>query len=215
VEPKLQKIKIERTAHVYTLGADAHTAEDIWLVFHGYGQLASRIIRKFDEIEDRRIHVIAPEGLSKFYFKRNPLILGASWMTKMHREDEIEDYLNYLDQIYHSLDLRANQNFNVLGFSQGSATMMRWINHARPNLGKLVIWAGEFPPDLDYEMAKSYFKTISKKYYCLGNRDEFFTSEIFDKMTSFVSKYDLGFQYKHFQGKHEINRKLLAQIIAE
>jgi len=215
VEPKLQKLKIERTAHIYTLGADSKEADQIWLIFHGYGQLASRIIRKFDHLTDHKIHILAPEGFSKFYFKRKPLILGASWMTKMHREDEIEDYLYYISKVYSSLDLREDQTFNVLGFSQGSSTMMRWLNHARPKVSKLINWAGEFPKDVDFKMMKDYFETIPTKYYCVGDQDEFVTVERREELKSKIKELGTSFPMKKFEGKHEIDRDLLAEIIAE
>lgn len=215
MEPKLQKLKIERTAHVYTLGADSKDADQIWLVFHGYGQLASRIIRKFDGFSDKNIHVVAPEGFSKFYFKRNPLVLGASWMTKMHREDEIEDYIHYITQVYTSLQRRDDQTFNVLGFSQGSSTMMRWLNHARPKVNKIINWAGEFPKDVDFSQMKDYFESIPTKYYCVGDKDEFVTADRIETLQSKINELGTAFPIKKFEGKHEINRVLLAEIIAE
>lgn len=215
MESKLQKIKIERTAHIYTMGQEAANAKQIWLVFHGYGQLASRIIRKFDGFEDRNIHVIAPEGFSKFYFKRNPLVLGASWMTKRHREDEIEDYLHYIDQIFKTLDIKKDQSFNVLGFSQGSATMMRWLNHARPKVTKVVNWAGEFPPDLDYSLLQEYLDAVPKKYYCVGDQDEFISSESIESLRGKLASDSLDFEIRIFEGTHEINRALLSDIISE
>jgi len=215
VEPKLQKIKIERTAHVYTLGEEPNEAENIWLIFHGYGQLASGIIRKFDGFENKKLHVIAPEGSSIFYFRRNPIIIGASWMTRRHREDEIEDYLKYIDAVYGSLNLRDDQTFNVLGFSQGSSTMMRWLNHARPKVSKLINWAGEFPWDVDFKMMTKYLDTIPIKYYCVGDNDEFVTAERFQTLKLKIVEIGSSFQIKRFIGKHEINRKLLLDIIDE
>lgn len=213
MEAQLNKIKIKRTAHYYTLGTEAENARDIWLVFHGYGQLASRIIRKFDQFDLEHTHVVAPEGLSKFYFKRDPLILGASWMTKHQRLDEIDDYLNYLDDLYASLHLSSSQSFNVLGFSQGSSTMMRWLKHAQPSLAKMINWAGEFPPDIDYDSFVPYLETIGQKYYCVGDKDSFVTPERLKKFSDFMMKIDTTINLQQFEGGHEINRDLLAKLI--
>lgn len=212
-EPELHKIKIKRTAHYYTTGVPCVSASTIWLVFHGYGQLASRIIRKFDHLDLEDTHVIAPEGLNKFYFKRDPLILGASWMTKHHRLDEINDYLQYIDQLMKSLTLNASQTVNVLGFSQGSATMMRWLDYARPNIDKMVNWAGEFPPDIEYEAFIPYLKTIGKTYYCVGDADEFLTPKRVEGISGFIDKADANIELKKFVGTHEINRELLSAIV--
>lgn len=213
MEAKLNSLQVQRTAHFYTLGAEAQTATDIWLVLHGYGQLASRIIRKFDQLNLDKIHVIAPEALSKFYFKRTPLTLGASWMTSHQREDEKTDYLSYLDDIYNTLNVAENQRFNVLGFSQGSSTMIRWVQHAQPKLHKLVNWAGEFPHDIDYQSFVEYAQKVPIKYYCHGDQDEFVTPKRVEKISSIVSEKKLGFELRPFVGKHAIDRNVLKEIV--
>lgn len=212
-EPELHKINIKRTAHYYTLGTESKTAKDIWLVLHGYGQLASRIIRKFDQLDLSEKHIIAPEALNKFYFKREPLTLGATWMTMHQRLDEIQDYLHYLDEIYTSLELSSAQSFNVLGFSQGSATIMRWLDHARPPVSRMINWAGEFPPDIDYDLLVPYLNTIPQKYYCVGDKDSIFTQDKVKLIVDFIAKTDPSISVNQFSGKHEINRDLLATLI--
>jgi len=212
-KPELHKLNINRTAHYYTMGADSQSAKDVWLVLHGYGQLASRVIRKFDHLDLTDIHVIAPEALNKFYFKREPLILGATWMTKHQRLDEIRDYLHYLDEIFASLELSSDQSFNVLGFSQGSATLMRWLDHARPPVMTMINWAGEFPPDINYDLLIPYFKTIAKKYYCVGDKDSIFTPDKVKLISDFIDKTDPSILVQKFSGVHEINRDLLATLI--
>lgn len=212
--PELHKLKIKRTAHYYTIGASCHAASEIWLVFHGYGQLASRIIRKFDHLDLQESHIIAPEGLNKFYFKRNPLILGASWMTKHQRLDEIEDYLSYINQVVESLQLQPSQSLNVLGFSQGSATMMRWLDHARPKISKMVNWAGEFPPDIDYDSFDPFLTSIDDCFYCVGDDDEFLTPKRFSFISDFIKNSKADIKIEKFVGTHEINRDVLAAIVA-
>jgi predicted esterase len=126
-------IQVQRTAHYYTLGEDINDAQHIWLLIHGYGQLASRMIEKFSNSDITSNYYIAPEALSKYYVKRQPNFVGSSWMTKEHRLDEITDYIGYLDQIMTPITsaMRDNQKLNILGFSQGTSTMWRWIEHCR------------------------------------------------------------------------------------
>lgn len=217
MEPIEKHIKVERTAQYYTLGNDIKTASHIWYVFHGYGQLASRIIRKFDQLNLDEHFIIAPEGLSKFYFSRNPTVMGASWMTSHQRLSEIEDYLKYLDKIY--LDIEAlmskGQKVNVLGFSQGSSTMWRWIAHHRPELHSICVWAGEYPPDIEYSSMTDYLADIGHKYYCLGDQDEFITDQMYAKLKAFADDQHLDFDLKKFSGKHKIDRAVLAEVVAQ
>ncbi len=212
MESSLLKFKIERTAHVYSLGELSGETTDVWIVFHGYGQLASRIIKKFNHLELDNAYILAPEGISKFYFKRDPLILGASWMSKQHREDEIEDYLKYIDAVYDSLPTSNTWRLNVLGFSQGCTTMLRWLDHRRPNLHKLVMWAGQFPHDMQYEEFKEYFNTITQRFFCVGDTDEFVTPERFKKLKAFLGEYEMNLEFKRFIGKHVVDRTILSEV---
>ena len=85
------KIKFPCTAHYYTIGTPSDKIKRVFFVLHGYGQLASQIIHKFDAVMEDTL-IVAPEGLSRFYWNESKGIVGASWMTKKDRLDEIEDY---------------------------------------------------------------------------------------------------------------------------
>ena len=41
----------------------------IWIVFHGYGQLAKFFLRKFNLLFEDNTLIVAPEGLNHFYLK--------------------------------------------------------------------------------------------------------------------------------------------------
>lgn len=214
MEAKQHKIEVNRTAHYYTLGERVTTAKNVWIVFHGYGQLASRIIQKFNHLDSVDNYVIALEGLSKFYWSRNPTTVGASWMTKEHRLNEIDDYLKYFDLVLLPIvnNLKKGQSLHVLGFSQGASTMWRWIANTRPAVSKIINWAGEFPPDVDYKALQAYLSPIPHKLYCVGTEDEFLTSERKSFLEAFIEKHQLEFTIIEFEGKHVMNRELIMEI---
>jgi len=215
MEASLLKFKIERTAHVYTLGQLNEETKDIWIVCHGYGQLASRIIKKFNQLNLDNTYVMAPEGLSKFYYKRKPLIIGSSWMTRENREDEIDDYIQYINSVYDSLPSSGSWRLNVLGFSQGCSTMMRWLDSRRPELYKVIMWAGEFPHDIAYASFKEYFNSASNRFFCVGDTDEFITPERVEGLHAFLVQHELDIEIKQFSGKHEIDRCVLSEVFLE
>ena len=58
--------------------------------------------------------------------------VGATWMTKVDRLNEIKDYLGYLNTLYtktfeESAVTPEDVNIKIMGFSQGTATVSRWI----------------------------------------------------------------------------------------
>ena len=75
-------IKVENTAHYVSLGELNRETKEIWIVCHGYGQLAKFFIRKFKILQKESVYIVAPQGFHKFYLKGFSGRVGASWMTK-------------------------------------------------------------------------------------------------------------------------------------
>jgi hypothetical protein len=61
------QIKIEKTVHYYTHDTISPYVKYFWIVAHGYGQLASSLLRKFQHLDEAHF-VVAPESLSNFYW---------------------------------------------------------------------------------------------------------------------------------------------------
>ena len=162
--PVEHHLEVVRTARYWTLGpaggADrgADPPRDVWFVLHGYKQLARRFLRRFVPLDDGSRSIVAPEALSRFYVSQEPgrhgpsSVVGATWMTREDRENEIRDYVAYLDRLAERL-LRGDERLTVLGFSQGVATAARWVTHGGVRAARLVLWADVLPPDLDMARA--------------------------------------------------------------
>ncbi|MEL6924756.1 MAG: phospholipase, partial [Bacteroidota bacterium] len=168
------KIQVQRTTQYYTVGTPGPHIRNFYIACHGYGQLAKKFIYKFEEVDDGKTLVVAPEGLSRFYFKREPEIIGASWMTREDRLDEIEDYTRHIRSLYdqYRTILPADVNIVLFGFSQGCATQVRWLMKTLPAFHHLVLWAGLLPEDIDYTPHQSYFADKQVHFIC-GDQDEF------------------------------------------
>ena len=203
--------KIQRTAHYYSIGEANPEVEYLWIVTHGYGQLASKIIHKFEGFDDGKHLVVAPEGLNKFYWKRPQV--GATWMTSQHRLDEIADYTAYIRGLYDDYRAQLSPNVKIIlfGFSQGCQTQVRWIMNELPDFDHLVLWAGILPDDLDYTPQADYFAS-KKIHWVYGNEDEFLNDQILDWHKDFAKKQQLNLQIHTFEGKHRIDRKVLTEL---
>ncbi len=204
------RISVQRTAHYYTIGTPGEAIQYCWFVCHGYGQLAQNFIRKFDAIAAPDTLIVAPEGLSRFYTKGLTGDVGASWMTKEDRLDEIEDYTHYLNTLYNQFaaQLGAHTRFVLLGFSQGCATQLRWIVKMLPAFHSLVLWAGTIPEDLDYLPHQSYFAN-KKCHFVYGTNDPFITSEWLQKQEDLIKSQGLHFEVTTFEGVHTVDRTAL------
>ncbi len=218
------KFKTEKTAHVFTHGEPSEKTEYLWFVTHGYGQLASSIIRKFEGFDPTTHFVVAPEALNRFYWQFRTNVVGASWMTREDRLDEIADYSTYLDTVFAHFKGQVPPSVKIIlfGFSQGCATQMRWILRARPDSSSggsplydhLIFWGGVLPEDLDYQPFWEYFDDKKFTFVC-GNNDEFINQEGIDKHIALVKEKGLTIDFVGFEGKHEVLTDVLMQVFEE
>lgn len=153
-------LRIARTARFFVCG-DPATAEEAWFVLHGYRQLAERFIHRFTDLPG--LHhgraVIAPEALNRFYVERETTgphgpesRVGAGWMTRVEREHEIRDYVDYLDRLRDQVTAGAKRVV-ALGFSQGAETASRWAVLGGVPPDELILWGGGLAADLDPDRA--------------------------------------------------------------
>lgn len=209
----LHHFEIKRTARYATLGNLSARTEQIWFVCHGYGQLAEYFIRKFNIFDAEKHFVVAPEGLSRFYLDNLSGRVGAAWMTKEDREQEIIDYLAYLNQLYTHIFEQASlspQDFkiNIMGFSQGVATASRWVFDGQVKFDSFVMWAGNIAHDLDFSKTQAILGNKSL-YFVYGEQDELIKPEHFAKQTEQLKKLNLTAKIIPFEGKHEVSREVL------
>ena len=94
------ELTVSRTARYYTLGDRGPAVREVWMACHGYGQMAARFARHFTALEQPGRALVFPEAHSRFYVDAaGRELVGASWMTREHRQAEIRDYVAYLDAV--------------------------------------------------------------------------------------------------------------------
>lgn len=182
-------------------------SKKLLVVLHGYGQLAKFFIRKFSDLQNDFL-ILAPEGVHRFYLNGSSGRVGASWMTK---EDRLND-INANNQMLNSLVTFLQKNnacteVTVLGFSQGGATVARFCSETKLKITELILWACVFPPDLEAKMDQL---NKLKKTFVLGHNDEYFRDEEVKTAVEFYK--DLGFKTKLYRGTHDIDSTTLKTL---
>lgn len=198
-------ISVARTAYYYLLGRPGPHIRRYWLVCHGYAQLADEFLEWFRTLDDGQTLVVAPEGLNYFYKKGFGGPPGATWMTRQHRETEIADYTAYLQQLHTRIlaELPAEVAVTLFGFSQGVATVLRWIARYQPHSHRLIAWAGLLPEDLPYADFQAYW-TDKQRWFCCGDADPFLTPDRLAALEALFTAHHLTFERLPFQGGHEV-----------
>ena len=207
-------ISVIKTARYFSLGPMDGDFDTVWFVLHGYGQLASYFIRHFESLDDGNTLIIAPEGMHRFYNEGVAGRVGASWMTKEDRENDIRDYVHYLNEVYHQvMRYREPEDIKVriLGFSQGGATACRWVANRIVKVDQVVLWASSFPPDLNFDADRRYFNELDLQVL-IGDQDEFIDADGVQKQKALFDKMGLKYTFTGFKGKHTIVPKVLKHL---
>ena len=212
---KENHLTVSRTARYYSLGNWNADTRQVWFVLHGYGQLAQYFIRKFEILENNQTVVIAPEALSRFYLNQpGASRVGATWMTREDRLSEIEDQLAYLNLLY---DTVRGQNdasrvqINLLGFSQGTATALRWLASGHFPCHRLVLWAGYFANGIA-DLVQPDQLTNVETIVAYGTKDEYLEQIDLEKYRLDILNSIPHAQTVSFEGTHTIDLVTLKQI---
>jgi predicted esterase len=187
--------------------------KEIWIVLHGYGQLAEFFIRKFQSFDSPSRLFIAPEGTNYTYLEGFKGRVGANWMTRHEREIAIANNHRYLDQLMDDLlaGYSVKPTVKVLGFSQGAATATRWASNWTGEIKQLILWAGGFAEDLKLESASLKFAT-AELIMVIGNQDKLIQPESIEIQEELIKKLGIRVKKYPFEGGHELDQELLGKI---
>jgi predicted esterase len=211
---KEHHLEVKRTARYFTLGTLNKQTKTIWFVLHGYGQLAQFFLKKFEVLHNETTFIVAPEALSRFYLQGVSGRVGATWMTKEERAAEIDDYIFYLNHLYdtllHDCDL-TDVTIHVLGFSQGNATLLRWLNNDHIRYDRVVIWAGFFGNGVAdvIDPTKLAHTPVTLVY---GTQDEYLVQVDLEKYATDIKAAIPHLEVVTFEGKHTIDGDTLKKI---
>lgn len=221
-------LEVRRTARYYTLGdadddagAPTGTVDELWVVCHGYGQLAAAFLESFVPVAAPTRLIVAPEALSRFYVDPRsigglPRRVGAAWMTREDREHEISDQVAYLDAMFARVDRGApngRARLRVLGFSQGVATVARWLAYGSVRADQVILWAGAVPPEIDRAALADRFATTSVVLVS-GTRDALASWADAEAETRRFIDAGIRARLVTFDGGHSLDTATLTAIAA-
>ena len=211
---------VRRSARYYTLGPLDGPVAEVWIVCHGFAQLGSRFIRYFQPLDDGTRLIVAPEALNRFYIEATPGAhgpeskVGATWMTREDRLREIEDYVGYLDgladTIFGRVD-RSSVRLTVLGFSQGVATVARWVVLGRTRPDHLVLWASPLPPEIDIGAGAETLARVPRISVVVGNGDAD-AQRALPLERERMQRLGLAYTLDSFDGGHRIDTDSLLRL---
>ena len=214
-------ITVPKTARYAVMGSFDADLREVWIVCHGHGQLAARFLSRFVALEREDRLFIAPEALSRFYLTNTPngvhrpdSPIGATWMTREDRDAEIEDQIAYLDRVHDEIFRRVERGgvrLWVLGFSQGVATVIRWLARGHASADRVVLWAGIIPPELEAGPARALWARAPVTMV-VGSTDEFATPKVVASQEAKLRELGVQFESIRYEGGHDLSDPALLEL---
>jgi predicted esterase len=212
-------LTVTRTARYYTLG-DLAAGTDIWVVCHGFGQLARSFLDPFRAIAHPGRLVIAPEALNRYYLNREGgraganARVGATWMTREDRLAEIDDYVRYLDVLLREVggDIATDARVIALGFSQGAAVVARWLVHGEARLDRVILWCGLLPPEIHPDGGARSRLAGADLHLVYGRTDTMIDGGQLRAQSELLHRAEIPHRLVEFDGGHEIDQATLVAL---
>ena len=210
-------LTVPRRARYFSLGPSGREAAEIWVVLHGYAQLAERFLRWFRPIDDGNRWIVAPEALSRFYLETSLKgahgpVIGATWLTREAREADLEDHLEYLDRLAaHLHDHAGPLRITVLGFSQGAAMAARWIARRAVNPGRVILWGTPLPSDVAPDELGGRLAGIPV-WLVAGSRDPYARPEEIEAAAAGLAAGGARVRVHRYPGGHRVEPTALLKI---
>ena len=143
--------------------------------------------------------------------------MGASWMTREDREQEIADYVDYLDDVV-TWAGPGVARLRVLGFSQGVHTAARWVGLGEAFQGpevrgrtRFILWGASLPGDLsDDSVAR--LGSLEGVTLVRGEDDDLRNADAEGREEERLRGADVDFEVRTHPGGHRIDGALLVRL---
>ncbi len=209
LRPSVRHIRVARTARYYVLGDRGGGVREAWFALHGYRQAARRFARRFEVLDASGRLVVVPEALSRFYVDPSSgrhgreHRVGGSWMTREDRDNEIADYVAYLDALAGEATAPTVRHRVALGFSQGAHTASRWVVMGRTDVQELVLWGAGLATDLDRDALAAGLEGV-RVTFVRGADDPFRARREERAQEALLEELGVAVRVLGFAGGHEV-----------
>lgn len=220
--PTERHLQVRRTARYFVAGEPGDQTTELWIALHGYGQLAEPFANVLSPLSSASRVMVAPEALNRFYLDKpakrhgpeSPV--GAGWMTREDRLNEIDDYVRFLDAVADEVrgDIRRKDlRVVMLGYSQGVATACRWAALGRTRPDRLILWGGAIAADLPVDRGDQLWYGASVVMVA-GRTDTVVPVSFMQKERRTLMARGLSVDLLEYDGGHSLHGETLRQLAA-
>jgi predicted esterase len=195
------------------LNAVTPSTQHIWICLHGLGYLAKYFKRYFTVLDAGKHAVIVPQAPAKYYQDTEFKHVGASWLTRVDRDQEMINIKNYLHQVLHNENIHGDPRIVLMGYSQGVSIATRFlIDYCQP-IKAIILHSGSIPEELDENHASDFQNLSERIIHISGTRDEYVTTEIIERENKKIEMlFGTKCELHRPDIKHEVDVQLLLEI---
>ncbi|UAB83835.1 esterase [Zunongwangia sp. SCSIO 43204] len=211
-----KQVSYQITNTYSVLNEFTENTKNIWLVCHGIGYLSRYFIRHFNHLDASENYIIAPQAQSKYYLKSDYRHVGASWLTRENTEADIENVLNYLDEVYaeeilYKKNLANTPNLIILGYSQGVSVATRFLARRKIKCDQLILHSGKIPAEISAEDLE--FLKDTNVTYLYGTEDEYLKKGIIEvEEERLKTLFPNNLEVLTYNGGHEFNTEIIEKL---
>jgi hypothetical protein len=88
---------------------------------------------------------------------------------------------------------------------------IRWLEQAKIQADKLILWAGSIPPETDLWRIKAHYPEL-EVFLIAGTKDPYARSDIIKEQEERLEKADLHYRKIRFEGTHELHPPTLMRL---
>ncbi|WP_034922996.1 alpha/beta hydrolase [Gillisia sp. CAL575] len=210
--PTEKQVSYKITNTYNTLNERTSKTKNVWVVFHGIGYLSKYFLKYFKGLNSEENYIIAPQAASKYYLNGKYTHVGASWFTKDNTQQEVENAMNYLDEVFQAENLKSVTNLIVLGYSQGVSVATRWVARKGINPSQLILCSGGLPKELE---SKDFLHLNETKFALIyGTKDPYLDKERLEsEKIKLKELFPENLNIFPFDGVHEMKPSILESLV--
>lgn len=210
MQTKIKHVQYQHTNSYETLNELGPKTKNVWLVFHGIGFLSKYFLKYFEDLDSDQNYIIAPQAPSKYYLNGTYRHVGASWLTRVDREQETQNVLNYVGKVLESENIPNHCQLIVFGFSQGVSIATRLLAKTNLKCSKLILYAGGIPDELKATDFERLITDATAVYSVVGTEDEYINTKRLEEETEKLGQLFQGTAKQiTFNGGHELKKEII------
>ncbi|MEG9326579.1 esterase [Salinimicrobium catena] len=209
-----KKVSYQSINTYSTLNQYTSKTKNVWVVFHGIGYLSRYFMKYFRHLNHEENYIIAPQAPSKYYLNGKYEHVGASWATRENTQQEIQNALAYLEEIFKMENLENAPNLILFGYSQGVSVVSRWVARRKIKCSKLIFHSGRIPKELKTE--DFTFLEDTEISFVYGTEDPFVSEEFLaSEKERLKTLFPKNLKFIPFDGGHEVNKEIILKLAGE